>query len=136
MGGRQRPATRGPWPRTSTSPAAATAWEHIGSGLELIDRWRPALQLSLGAGNSQVLLAGRTHAILLRKLGRLDEAAEIMRENQERTEARSVTPTSSRSPRRSATPTRCRELGELDEASGSSTRRLRAVQCTSATGTR
>jgi tetratricopeptide (TPR) repeat protein len=57
-------------------------------GLEILERWRPALQDTLGAGNSQVLLSGRTHAILLRKLGRLTEAVEIIRENAERVQAR------------------------------------------------
>jgi tetratricopeptide (TPR) repeat protein len=57
-------------------------------GLDLMDRWRHALQLTLGAGNSHVLLAGRTHAILLRKLGRLEEALEVIRENQERMQKR------------------------------------------------
>jgi len=57
-------------------------------GLELLERWQHLLQLSLGAGNSQVLLVGRTRAILLRKLGRLDEAMDVIRDNEERMEKR------------------------------------------------
>ncbi len=55
-----------------------------GRGLELLDQWRGTLQDRLGLGHSQVLLSGRTHAILLRKLGRVAAAAAIMRENYER----------------------------------------------------
>jgi tetratricopeptide (TPR) repeat protein len=53
-------------------------------GLELLEQWRGKLQDRLGLRHSYVLLAGRTHAILLRKLGQLDEAEAIMRENRER----------------------------------------------------
>ncbi len=58
------------------------------AGLEVIERWRPALQESMGSGHSQVLLAERTHAILLRKLGRLDEAAALADENTQRVHKR------------------------------------------------
>jgi tetratricopeptide (TPR) repeat protein len=53
-------------------------------GLQLLEQWRPKLHELRGPGHSQVLLAGRTHAILLRKLGRVDEAEAVMRENHER----------------------------------------------------
>jgi tetratricopeptide (TPR) repeat protein len=58
------------------------------AGLQVLDRWRPALQDTLGPGHSQVLLAGRTHGLLLRKSGLLTEAAEIIRDNQERVNKR------------------------------------------------
>jgi tetratricopeptide (TPR) repeat protein len=49
--------------------------------LDLIERWLGQLQELTRPGNSQVLLAGRTHAITLRKLGRLNRAAEVMKDN-------------------------------------------------------
>ncbi|WP_157437377.1 FxSxx-COOH system tetratricopeptide repeat protein [Actinoplanes subtropicus] len=59
-----------------------------GAGLERLEAWRGVLQDRSGPGHSQVLLAGRTYAIILRKVGRLAEAAEVMREIRDRTEKR------------------------------------------------
>ena len=58
------------------------------AGLEVLERWRSILQDLLGPGHSQVLIAGRTYAVLLRKTGRPAEAVEVIRENQERVQSR------------------------------------------------
>ncbi|MFC7246253.1 FxSxx-COOH system tetratricopeptide repeat protein [Catellatospora aurea] len=58
------------------------------AGLDWIQQWREPLAEALGAGSSQVLLAERTYAILLRKLGYLDDARWILREHFERTLSR------------------------------------------------
>jgi tetratricopeptide (TPR) repeat protein len=58
------------------------------AGLEILERWWAPLQDTLGSGQSQVLLAGRTYAILLRKAGQLAEAINMIRENQERVRQR------------------------------------------------
>ncbi|WP_144126883.1 FxSxx-COOH system tetratricopeptide repeat protein [Catellatospora sichuanensis] len=58
------------------------------AGLAWIEQWRGPLSAALGAGSSQVLLAQRTHAILLRKLGKLFEAREILRVHFDSTMAR------------------------------------------------
>jgi len=85
-------------------------------GLEVIERWRPVLTESRGPAHSQVLLAERTHAILLRKLGHLEEAAELADENQQRVHKRfgpnhefSVVSTVSYA-------NALRQIGELEEA--------------------
>ncbi len=62
------------------------------AGLALVERWLPELQNLLVPGHSRVLLGGRIHAILLRKTGRLAEAAEVLRENHERVEKRFGSP--------------------------------------------
>jgi tetratricopeptide (TPR) repeat protein len=54
------------------------------AGLEWLEQWRAALNEKLGAGSSQVLIAERTYAILLRKLGQLFEARAILRDHAER----------------------------------------------------
>src|SRR5947207_3661604 len=86
------------------------------AGIEVLERWGATLQDLLGPGHSQVLIAGRTYSILLRKIGRVAEAADVIRENQERVHARfgpghefSVAATCSLA-------NTLRELGELDEA--------------------
>jgi tetratricopeptide (TPR) repeat protein len=86
------------------------------AGLELLERWRTPLRDALGAGHGQVLLAGRTYAITLRKMGRLAEAAEVIQENQKQVHRRfgadhefSVAATMSYA-------NVLRETGELDEA--------------------
>jgi tetratricopeptide (TPR) repeat protein len=53
--------------------------------LEWLDRWRPMLQDRSSPSHGHVLLAGRTYAVTLRKLGRLLDAREVMRDNYERT---------------------------------------------------
>ncbi len=58
------------------------------AGLDRIERWRNQLQRMLGPDHAQVLLAGRTYAITLRKIGRLADAAEVIRENVERVHQR------------------------------------------------
>ncbi|MEU4421063.1 FxSxx-COOH system tetratricopeptide repeat protein [Actinoplanes sp. NPDC024001] len=58
------------------------------AALDRMENWRSVLQELQGPGHSQVLLAGRTYAITLRKAGRLAEAAEVMREIRDRTEKR------------------------------------------------
>jgi len=58
------------------------------TALDRLERWRPVLQEKSSPGHSQVLLAGRTYAVTLRKAGRLAEAAEVMREIRDRTEKR------------------------------------------------
>jgi tetratricopeptide (TPR) repeat protein len=58
------------------------------AALSLLEQWRSMLQEMLGPGHSQVLLAGRTYGITLRKMGRLAEAADVMRENFDRTQKR------------------------------------------------
>ncbi|MEV7628922.1 FxSxx-COOH system tetratricopeptide repeat protein [Actinoplanes sp. NPDC089786] len=47
----------------------------------LIERWLPTLRQITRPENSQRLLAGRTYAITLRKLGRLTRALEVIEEN-------------------------------------------------------
>jgi tetratricopeptide (TPR) repeat protein len=86
------------------------------AGLELLERWRSPLQEMVGVGHAQVLLAGRTYAITLRKAGRLAEASEVIQENQDRVHQRfgpnhefSVAATVSYA-------NLLRETGELDEA--------------------
>ncbi len=86
------------------------------TGLEILERWRPVLQNMLGPNHSQVLLAGRTYAITLRKAGQLAEAAEVMQENRERVRIRfganhefAVAATVSHA-------SILRELGQLDDA--------------------
>jgi tetratricopeptide (TPR) repeat protein len=111
---------------SATDPRALAAYINLArncyglgayrKGLDLLERWRNPLHVTLGAGHSQVLLSGRTHAILLRKLGRLTDAAELISDNRERmvnrfgpnhefTIASAVSHTNV-----------LRELGELDEA--------------------
>jgi len=58
------------------------------AGLDVLERWMSPLQENLGPGHSQVLLAGRTYAITLRKAGRLVAAHEVIQENQERVQKR------------------------------------------------
>jgi len=58
------------------------------TGLDVIEQWRDLLQDSLGSGHSQVLLAGRTHGVMLRKAGRRDEAVEVIRDHFDRVKAR------------------------------------------------
>ena len=53
--------------------------------LEWLDRWRPMLQERSSPTHGHVLLAGRTYAVTLRRLGRLLDAREVMRDNHERT---------------------------------------------------
>jgi len=82
------------------------------AALKLLELWRPELQ----EGHSAVLLAGRTYAITLRKLGRLDKAVEVMRENHDRTQKRFV-PHHEFSVAASVSYANVlREVGELDEA--------------------
>jgi tetratricopeptide (TPR) repeat protein len=86
------------------------------AGLDRIVRWRAKLEAILGSDHVRVLLNGRTHAILLRKLGRLAEAVEVMRDHLARVHARlgqvhefSVAATMSYA-------NVLRETGDLDEA--------------------
>jgi tetratricopeptide (TPR) repeat protein len=58
------------------------------AGLDILDRWRPAVQEKLGGRHRIAVLAGRTHAITLRKAGRLTEAVAAIKENHELTESR------------------------------------------------
>jgi len=85
-------------------------------GLETLERWQQPLREALGAEHSQVLLAGRTQAILLRKLGRLDAALDVIRDHEQRTTRRfaghhefAVAATVSHA-------NLLRELGRLDDA--------------------
>jgi tetratricopeptide (TPR) repeat protein len=59
-----------------------------GAAMELLERWRSVLQEMVGPGHSQVLIAGRTYGITLRKMGRLADAVEVTSENFERTQKR------------------------------------------------
>jgi tetratricopeptide (TPR) repeat protein len=86
------------------------------AGLEVVERWLPELQDRLIPGHSRVLLGGRTHAILLRKAGRLGEAAEVMRENHERVDKRFGSPHEFAVAATVSYANVLRELGELDEA--------------------
>ena len=86
------------------------------AALEQIERWRTVQQDLLGLRHAQVLQTERTYAITLRKLGRLTEAVEVMRDNQQRTLTRfganhefSVAATMSYA-------NLLREMGESDEA--------------------
>lgn len=54
----------------------------------LIERWLPTLRQITRPENSQRLLAGRTYAITLRKLGRLPRALEVIEENHGQVRAR------------------------------------------------
>ncbi|WP_027341644.1 FxSxx-COOH system tetratricopeptide repeat protein [Hamadaea tsunoensis] len=58
------------------------------AGLEIVVDTRPKLERLFGASHSQVILAERTHATLLRKVGQLEEAVEMMQINQSRVTAR------------------------------------------------
>ena len=58
------------------------------AGLDVIELWREPLQQSLGPLHSQVLLAGRTYGVMLRKAGRRDEAVGILRDHHERVKER------------------------------------------------
>jgi tetratricopeptide (TPR) repeat protein len=60
------------------------------AALEQLNRWLPVQEKQLGRRHGQVLMSDRTHAITLRKLadpvlGGMARAAELMRENYERT---------------------------------------------------
>jgi len=86
------------------------------AGLDVLERWRWALQELRGPGHSQVLLAGRTHAILLRKVGRLTEAAEVISENLEKVHKRFGPSHEFSIAANVSYANVLRELGELDEA--------------------
>ncbi|WP_117208409.1 FxSxx-COOH system tetratricopeptide repeat protein [Allorhizocola rhizosphaerae] len=86
------------------------------AGLDVLERWRSPLLELVGPRHSQVLLAGRTHAILLRKAGRLSEAAEIIQENQERVHNRFGLVHEFSVAINVSYANVLRELGELDEA--------------------
>ncbi|MET8150284.1 FxSxx-COOH system tetratricopeptide repeat protein [Actinoplanes sp. NPDC049668] len=58
---------------------------HYPAALSRLSEWLPVQEHLLGAGHGSVLLSERTHAITLRKLGRLTEALKVMRVNHERT---------------------------------------------------
>jgi tetratricopeptide (TPR) repeat protein len=86
------------------------------AGLAVVERWLPELQKLLIPGHSRVLLGGRTHAILLRKAGRLAEAAEVMRDNHERVEKRFGTTHEFSVAATVSYGNVLRELGDLEEA--------------------
>jgi tetratricopeptide (TPR) repeat protein len=86
------------------------------SGLEIVVEIRPKLERIFHPRHSQLLLAERTHATLLRKVGQLDEALEMIKGNQARVHGRfgpshefSVASTVSYA-------NALRQVGELDEA--------------------
>ncbi|MEU4216605.1 FxSxx-COOH system tetratricopeptide repeat protein [Actinoplanes sp. NPDC026623] len=61
---------------------------HYLAALKRLSEWLPEQERLLGASHGFVLMSERTHAITLRKLGRLAEALEVMRVNHERTTER------------------------------------------------
>ncbi|WP_308285685.1 FxSxx-COOH system tetratricopeptide repeat protein [Actinoplanes hulinensis] len=65
---------------------------HYNAALERLREWLPEQERLLGARHGFVLMSERTHAITLRKLGRLAEALEVMRTNHERTANRFNSP--------------------------------------------
>lgn len=88
------------------------------TGLAELERWLQPLQDTLEPGHRLVLLAARTHAIMLRKAGRIIEALEVIRQNHQATEDRfgekheyTVAAMVSRA-------NALRQLGELSEADG------------------
>jgi tetratricopeptide (TPR) repeat protein len=86
-------------------------------GLEVIERCRDRLQQTFGQGKAEVLLAGRTQALLLRKLGRREEALEIIRENMERTQNRFGPNHEVALAAECTLANTLREVGDLDQAS-------------------
>jgi len=86
------------------------------AGLEWIQQWREPLAEALGAGSSQVLLADRTYAILLRKLGYLFEARAVLREHFERSMTRFGETHEFTNAAAISYANVLRQVGELDEA--------------------
>jgi tetratricopeptide (TPR) repeat protein len=87
------------------------------AGLEWIQQWREPLAEALGAGSSQVLLADRTYAILLRKLGYLFEARAVLRDHHERCLSRFGVTHEFTNAAAISYANVLRQVGELDEAS-------------------
>jgi tetratricopeptide (TPR) repeat protein len=58
------------------------------AGLDVLERWWGPLQRAFDPGNSQMLLAGRTYAILLRKAGELAAAIRMIEDHQTRVRLR------------------------------------------------
>lgn len=87
------------------------------AGLEWIEQWRGPLAESLGAGSSQVFLAERTYAILLRKLGQLFESRAILRDHYERSLTRFGETHEFTNAAAVSYANVLRQVGELDEAS-------------------
>ncbi|NUR72331.1 MAG: tetratricopeptide repeat protein [Hamadaea sp.] len=86
------------------------------AGLEWIQQWREPLADALGAGSSQVLLADRTYAVLLRKLGYLFEARAVLREHFERSLSRFGETHEFTNAAAVSYANVLRQVGELDEA--------------------
>jgi tetratricopeptide (TPR) repeat protein len=86
------------------------------AGLEWIEQWRGPLEDALGAGSSQVLLADRTYAILLRKLGHLFEARAILSEHFDRSMTRFGETHEFTNAAAVSYANVLRQVGELDEA--------------------
>ena len=66
------------------------AHDHYGLGnyraaLGVLEQWLPVQERLLGQRHGLVLMSERTHAVTLRKVGRLEQAVEVMRTNYERT---------------------------------------------------
>ncbi|MBB2946642.1 tetratricopeptide (TPR) repeat protein [Actinoplanes lutulentus] len=58
------------------------------AGIAVVEGWREALLNERSSGHRLVLLSGRTYGILLRKAGRLQDAAAVLSENLDQTLAR------------------------------------------------
>jgi tetratricopeptide (TPR) repeat protein len=55
------------------------------SAIEQLRKWLPVQEKQLGKQHAQVLMSERTYAITLRKLGDVEQAVELMRDNYRRT---------------------------------------------------
>ena len=86
------------------------------AALQQLERWLPELERLLDVHHPFVLLAERTHAITLRKLGRLDEALALMRETRLRTARRFKAGHEHAVAANMSLANNLRQVGEFDEA--------------------
>ncbi|MEJ3748666.1 FxSxx-COOH system tetratricopeptide repeat protein [Actinomycetes bacterium KLBMP 9797] len=87
------------------------------SGIKIMEEWRrEALHYAVGSNHRLALLADRTYGILLRKVGRLDEAVTLLTETERRTRARFGSNHEYTVAATVSLANALRETGELDEA--------------------